>query len=118
MAETQTLFADIDSMDPDRFASHLAEDAGMRFGNTDPVRGRDAIRDTWAAFCNGVAGVSHDIVERWESGDATIIEAEVTYERLDGTSVTVPVVTIYRAEDELIDDYRIFIDLAPLFAQA
>jgi hypothetical protein len=28
----------------------------------------------------------------------------------------VPVVTIYRAADELIDDDRIFIDLAPLFA--
>ena len=30
--------------------------------------------------------------------------------------MTVPVVTIYRARGELIDDYRVFIDLAPLFA--
>jgi hypothetical protein len=28
----------------------------------------------------------------------------------------VPVVTIYRAGDELIDNYRIFRDLAPLFS--
>lgn len=32
-------------------------------------------------------------------------------------AVTVPVVTIYRAQGELIDDDRIFIDLAPLFAE-
>jgi hypothetical protein len=30
--------------------------------------------------------------------------------------VTVPVVTIYREGDGGIDDYRVFIDLAPLFA--
>ena len=40
----------------------------------------------------------------------------MTYTRKDGATVTVPVVTIYRASGELIDDYRVFIDLAPLFA--
>jgi len=34
----------------------------------------------------------------------------------DGGTVTVPVVTIYRERDGEIADYRIFIDLAPLFA--
>ena len=49
-------------------------------------------------------------------GEASIAEAEVTYTRKDGTSVTLPVVTIYRTDGELIDDYRIFMDVAPLFA--
>src|SRR5438045_2342629 len=60
-------------------------------------------------------GVSHDLVERWHAGRATIVEARVTYTRADDSTLTVPVVTIYRASGELIDDYRIFIDLAPLF---
>jgi hypothetical protein len=30
--------------------------------------------------------------------------------------VSLPVVTIYRGEGDLIDDYRIFMDVAPLFA--
>jgi len=30
--------------------------------------------------------------------------------------VTVPVVTIYRAGGELIDEYRVFLDLTPVFA--
>ena len=40
----------------------------------------------------------------------------MTYTRKDGGTVTVPVVTIYREGDERIVDYRVFIDLAPLFA--
>ena len=40
----------------------------------------------------------------------------MTYTRKDGGTVTVPVVTIYREGDGGIVDYRIFIDLAPLFA--
>ena len=47
---------------------------------------------------------------------ATIVESNVTYTRKDGSRVTVPVVTIYREDGDVIADYRVFIDLAPLFA--
>jgi len=110
------LFADIDSMDPDAFARHLAEDVSFRFGNAEPTLGREAVRDTWAGFCAGIAGVSHDVIEQWEQGPATIVESTVTYTRRDGSTVSLPVVTIYRGADELIEDYRIFMDVAPLFA--
>ena len=116
MAAHETLFADIDSMEPDRFAAHLADDVSFRFGNADTVHGRDAVRDVWAGFCETVDGVRHEIVEQFESGDAVIAESDVTYTKKDGSTVTVPVVTIYRAGGELIDDYRVFIDLAPLFS--
>jgi ketosteroid isomerase-like protein len=110
-----TLFADIDSMEPDRFAAHLADDVVFRFGNADPIQGRDAVRDAWAGFCETLDGVRHDGMEQWEQDGTTIAAAEVTYTRKDGSRVTVPVATIYRGDDE-IEDYRIFIDLAPLFA--
>lgn len=116
MADRSRLFADIDSMEPDRFTAHLAEDVVMRFGNAEPVRGRSAVHDVWASFCDGIDGLSHALVERWEADPATIVEADVTYTRKDGGTVTVPVVTIYRERDGQIDDYRVFIDLAPLFA--
>jgi ketosteroid isomerase-like protein len=116
MPDRAELFTDIDSMEPDRFAAHLADDVTMRFGNADPVHGRDAVRDVWAQFCDGVDGVRHDPVERWEEERGTVVEANVTYTRHDGSSVTVPVVTIYRERQGMIADYRVFIDLAPLFA--
>jgi ketosteroid isomerase-like protein len=115
MPAPATLFADIDSMDPDRFADHLADDVVFRFGNGDPVHGRAAVRDVWAGFCAGIDGVAHEPIAQWEHDDATIAEANVTYTRKDGSQVTLPVVTIYRGDDQ-IRDYRIFMDVAPLFA--
>ena len=116
MADRSQLFTDIDSMEPDRFTQHLAGDVTMRFGNADPIHGRDAVRDVWAGFCEGIDGVSHEPLRQWESADGTVAEANVTYTRTDGGTVTVPVVTIYRQGDDGITDYRILIDLAPLFA--
>jgi hypothetical protein len=114
-----TLFADIDSLVPAAFAAHLADGVRMRFGNAEPVHGRSACEKTWAEFCGSVAAVTHAVRNRWPVGEATVVEAEVTYRRLDGSEVTVPVVTIYEVgADELITDYRIYIDLAPLSAPA
>jgi ketosteroid isomerase-like protein len=119
MPARENLFADIDSMDADRYAAHLAENVVMRFGNAESVHGRRAVRDTWASFCTGIAGVSHELIEQWEAGPATIAESNVTYTRKDGSTVTVSAVTVYRSnrDDGLIEDYRIFIDLAPLLAE-
>ena len=117
MPDRATLFDDIDSMEPDRFAAHLAEDATMRFGNAPPIEGRQACRDAWAEFCAGIDGVSHELVETFRQGDATAVESFVTYTRKDGGRVRVPVATIYRERGGEIADYRIFIDLAPLFAE-
>lgn len=116
MPGREQLFADIDSMEPERFAAHLASNVTMRFGNADPIRGRDPVREAWAAFCQDLNGVKHDLVEQWTVDGTTIVEAKVTYTRDDGSQVTVPVVTVYRERDGEINDYRIYIDLAPLFA--
>lgn len=119
MTSRSEMFADIDRMDADAWARYLAPDAVMRFGNGDPVHGRDACRDALAAFYGQIAGLRHHLIDSWEHGDATIVEANVTYTRTDGGEVTVPVVTIYRTNgNHLIADYRVYIDLAPVFAPA
>lgn len=105
-------------MEPEAFARHLADDVRFTFGNAETVVGRDAVRDVWAGFCEGIAGVHHDVIEQFEQGAATIVESTVTYTRTDASTVTLPVVTIYRGAGELIEDYRIFMDVAPLFSPA
>jgi hypothetical protein len=113
------LFTDIDSMDPDAFARYLAPTVTMRFGNAEPLVGRTACRDAWAGFCDLVDGVHHDVRNLWEVDDTTIAETDVTYTRRDGRKVTVPVVTVYRVDaDDMIDSYRVFLDLGPVFADA
>jgi limonene-1,2-epoxide hydrolase len=116
MPAREQLLTDIDSMEPERFAAHLSSDVTMRFGNADPIHGRDAVREAWSAFCEDLNGVKHDLIEQWTIDGTTIVEARVTYTRGDGSQVSVPVTTIYRERAGEIDDYRIYIDLAPLFA--
>jgi ketosteroid isomerase-like protein len=117
MGSRVNMFRDIDRMDADAWAAYLAPDAVMRFGNADPVHGREACRDALAGFYDTIKGLRHDLVEQWEHGAATIVEAAVTYTRQDDAEVTVPVVTIYRTNaNDLISDYRVYIDLAPVFA--
>lgn len=103
-------------MDAKAFASHLAEDCVLQFGNAEEVRGRDAIEAAIAGFFTTIKGLSHDVVKSWEVDDATILRLEVTYTRHDDKPVTIPVVTIYERGGDLIDDYRVYIDLAPVYA--
>jgi ketosteroid isomerase-like protein len=110
------VFADVDRMDAKAFASHLAEDCLLRFGNADEVVGRDAIEAAIAGFFTTIKGLSHSILEQWDVGDTTIAQIEAIYTRLDDRRVTIPAVTIWRRGGDLIDDYRIYVDLAPVYA--
>jgi len=116
-ATRMRMFAALERRDVQAWASHLAPDVVMRWGNEDPVYGRDRCRDALAAVCARIDGLRHDLVELWEHGEATIVEANVTCRRGDGREVTLPVVTIYRTgADDLVSDYRVYADLAPVFA--
>jgi ketosteroid isomerase-like protein len=116
-ATRMRMFADIERMDARAWASYLAPDVVVRFGNDDPIYGRDGCRVALEAFYARIGALRHDVVELWEHGEATIVEANVAYTRSDGDTVTVPVVTIYRTDaNNLISDYRVYTDVAPVFA--
>ena len=87
-ATRMRMFADIERMDAHAWASYLAPDAVMRFGNDDPIYGRDGCRSALEAFYARIDGLRYDLVELWEHGEATIVEANVTYTRSDGPAVT------------------------------
>jgi ketosteroid isomerase-like protein len=116
MSTTTDVFADVDRMDAKGFASHLAEDCVLRFGNADEVVGRGAIEEAIAGFFTTINGISHEIVDHWDVDDTTIIQLEATYTRKDDRQVTIPAVAVWRRGGELIDDYRIYVDQAPVYA--
>jgi ketosteroid isomerase-like protein len=107
------IFADIDTLDPDKFVAHLTPDVTFRFGNNDPVTGRDAVREGVAAF---FTSISHHILDVYESGETAIAKIDVEYLRQDGKSVTVPNADILVFDGDLVRDWQIYIDLAPVFA--
>jgi len=114
--DARAIFADIDSLDPDKFVAHLTEDVVFRFGNAEPSVGRAAVRDAVAGFFSTIDGMTHHVLDVWDVGDTTIARIDVEYRRKDSKSVTVPNADILVFDGDLVRDWQIYIDLAPLFA--
>lgn len=117
MPDAHTVFTKVDTLDTRAVSPLFAEDATMVFGNQEPMLGRETIVAGMQAFLSTIKGLRHDIRNEWSVGPDTIAETDVTYTRHDDKRVTIPAVTIWRVGDDgLITDYRVFFDLAPLFA--
>ena len=111
------IFADIDAFDPDKFVAHLTPDVRFRFGNLDPVTGRAAVKDAVAGFFSTIARPDPPHPERVRAGGETVIaQIDVEYLRQDGKSVTVPNADILVFDGDLVRDWQIYIDVAPVYA--
>ena len=110
------IFADIDAFDPDKFVSHLTDDVTFRFGNGEPVVGRANVREAVAGFFTTIAGLTHHILNVYDAGAVSIAQIDVEYVRQDGKHVTVPNADILTFDGDLVSDWQIYIDLAPVFA--
>lgn len=116
-AMIREVFATVDAGDAHAFASFFAENAKMVFGNQPGMIGPAAIEAGVSGFFGMIKGLRHSITNEWVVGNDAIIELAVTYYRLDGKTVTIPVVSIWTTNAaEKITDYRVFFDLAPVFA--
>jgi hypothetical protein len=115
------LFAAVDALDAAAFARRFAEDGSFRFGNASPVVGRRQIEESVGGFFGMLGGIRHEIVGlwsgSWDGGDVISVETLVVYTRQDAT-LTDPIAatSTLRMHDGLIQDFRIFADIAPLFA--
>lgn len=100
-----------------KFITFLAEDAEFRLGNSDTIVARKNICISLVAFCQQVKSIYHDIKHVWEpEKNVVLLEMEVTYHRLDGKIVTLPVMDLFRFNNDLIQELRIFMDINPLLA--
>ena len=111
------LFAAIDRKDTEQFLSCIAPDATFRFGSAPAVAGHDAIGAAVGGFFDSIAGLSHEVKQTMSSGSALVCEGDVTYTRHDGSEITLPFVNVFEVADGLIAEYKIYIDIGPLYAQ-
>ena len=116
--EMKELFATVDSMDAAAFSEYFTEDARFRFGNAPTLTGRDAIASSIEEFFAALQGLRHEILDVWEVDNDVLCEVEVVYTRKDGSEVNLPAATIARCDGDLMSDYRIYMDINPLFAPA
>jgi ketosteroid isomerase-like protein len=114
--DVAAIFAAIDSFDPERFVANLTPDVRFRFANADPVTGRAAVEEAVGGFFATIAGLTHHIKNIWEFGDTVIAQIDVEYLRKDGKSVTVPNADILIFDGDLVRDWQIYIDVAPVYA--
>ena len=110
----------VDNKDAAMFADVFTPDGWVRFGNNEPLVGRDAIHDGIAAFFGLFASLSHESVHTTWADDTLVLEAKVTYTLHQGGTITVPACTIFLMggrEDghPKARECRIYVDLAPLF---
>ncbi len=111
------LMACIDHRDAEGFGEFVTQDARFYFANAPAVSGREAIVAAVREFFQAIAGISHRIDLTLSTPDHLAIRGDVTYTRLDGGEVTVPFANIFELTGERISDYRIYADLAPLWAE-
>ena len=115
-SDTGGLFAAIDAQDSAAFVGFLTDDAVFRFGSAAPAEGRVAIRKAVEGFFGTIAGLSHSIDRTLREDDTLVCEGTVTYTRRDGSRVTLPFVDVFEYRGDLIANYKIYMDIAPLYA--
>jgi len=115
----KNLFAIVDHGTPEELAQYFADDGILRFGNADPVVGRENIRETSRQFRRSLAGLEHEVLSAWRFEDTIMTELSVTYHRHDGQILTLPCANAFDLTvDGLIARYQIYMDIAPVFAPA
>jgi ketosteroid isomerase-like protein len=111
------VLAAVDARDAARFANFIAEDGVFKFANAEPARGRAAIEAAVAGFFGTVRACHHRLLRCWQDGgDALAMQGTVSYTRLDGRELTLPFVNVFVMRGELIAEYLIYVDIAPLYA--
>jgi ketosteroid isomerase-like protein len=109
------IFADIDTFDPDKFVAHLTDNVVFRFGNGEPVVGRAAVREAVAGFFTTISALTHHVLQTWDIDETSIAKIDIEYVRTDGKHVTVPNADILVFDGDLVSNWQIYIDLAPVF---
>lgn len=111
------VFGTVDARDATTFSKFFTERGRMVFANGEPMFGAEQIEAGVRGFFGSIKALRHTVKNEWLIGAETIVELTVEYDRLDGETVTIPVVSIWQVDErDLIDDYRVFFDLTPVYA--
>jgi ketosteroid isomerase-like protein len=117
----EAMFAATDAPDVEAKLELVTDDVTLRFGNQETMVGKAALQTASEEFNDSVRGISHEITGLWRvvgggGEDVVLTELQVRYERLDGRIVTLPCFNEFEVRDGLISDYRIFMDMGPVYA--
>jgi len=107
----------VDAMDLEAFKAMHSKNARVIFANYPAAEGPDQIAGAIGQFWSTIGGLKHTFVNRWDNPEESILEAAVDYRRKDGKSVRVPCVSILKPDGDKVGELRVFIDVAPIYAE-
>jgi len=110
------IFKSIDAKQTSAFVANLDSNCHLQFGNMPAVEGKENIMVFIDQFFNSIAGLSHRLTDVWTIAEATICHGEVTYKRMDGSTLTVPFANVMKGQEQNICEYLIFADTSELYA--
>jgi ketosteroid isomerase-like protein len=108
--------ATLDAGDVAKLGTMVTDDIQLRFASQPPVEGKEAFLAAFQQSLDSVVGFTHEVQEAWDVGDAVVLEMIVHYRRHDGSEISLPCCNIFRFAGELISDYRVYMDIAPVYA--
>ena len=111
-------YDDVDNMRLDEWVARHSDDVVVTFGNNPPAHGKEAIAQNIGGFWSMIGGLKHEFVNTWEVDGTTILELRTDYTRADGAHVVVPCTSIVHRTGDLVDSLRVYIDVAPVFAES
>src|SRR4051794_13095028 len=115
----RSLFAAVDRRDGDAVLGFLSDDVVLVFGNNDAMEGKARFAEAQRSFASMIGGLRHEVHDIWHAAeDADVVVARMTvhYTRLNGTGVSVPCCNVFRMSGDLVVDYRVYMDINPVFA--
>jgi ketosteroid isomerase-like protein len=110
----EKFYAALDGKDISVLDRLCTPDTRVQFANHEPCEGRMAVREVMLHFWSTIERMEHRFTNVFEVDDQALLEADVTYTRLDGSSVVIKAGTVIRRRDGLVADQRIYVDLTPL----
>lgn len=114
----ENTFAADQALDAERFVNGLTADGSFRLGGLAPVVGRDAVRVMVAETFTAFTSVVHTLLSVVEGADILAYEAIVNYHFKDGRTAELPYCNVLHFQGDLVQDYRIYLDLTVMGHQA
>ena len=110
-------FKTVDTLDAEAIASHFTDEGAFWFSNQPPAEGKQAVRNALIEFFATIGAMHHENTGLWlgDDGDSAVWEADVTYTRKNGTQVTLPCASILRSSNDKIYDFRMNMDISPVY---
>jgi ketosteroid isomerase-like protein len=115
----RALFAATDEGDLAGVTSYLHDDVVVVLGNREPIHGAEAYAELYGQVAGMLAGLRHEILDIWSAAEdptVWIVRMTVHYTRTDGLTVSLPCCNALRFTEGLVSDYRVFMDMTPVFA--